>query len=186
MSVVQNLAFYFLPILLAISYFSTGLSNSRGGVPLKPGTPMKSAIIFSLVSVMMLLAGYYAAGISIGWVKEYDRLVAFIMLMFIGSRIAYQGIRKRTNLRIFDVEQFPVVVALSLALAVDILFAGVAIQFLEIDIFRFTGLLALMVWILSFSGLLYGNQFREGVGRSLEIFAGVGLMILAVVIYLGL
>jgi putative Mn2+ efflux pump MntP len=185
MNVLQNLSFYFLPFLLAIIYFSTGLSNSRGGVALKPGTPMKTSVVFTMVSVLMLLTGYFAAGLVIKW-WENGELVAFVMLMFVGFRIAYQGIRKRTNLRIFDVEQFPVVVALSLALAIDILFAGVALRFLQFDIFRFAGLMALMVWILSFSGLLYGNQFRVGVGRWLEIIAGAGIMILAVAIYLGL
>lgn len=186
MNILQDLSFYFLPFFLAISYFSTGLSNSRGGVPLKPGTPMKTSIVFTLVSVLMLLIGYFAAGVASRWVEESGGLVAFVMLMFVGFRIAYQGIRKRTHLRIFDIEQFPVVMALSLALAVDILFAGVAIRFLEFKIYRFAGLMALMVWVLSFSGLLYGNQFREGAGRWMEIFAGAGLMILTVLLYLGL
>jgi manganese efflux pump family protein len=186
MNILQNLSFFFLPLLLALSYFSTGLSNSRGGVPLKPGTPMKISIVFTIVSVIMLMIGYFAGGVASRWVEETGGLFAFVMLMFVGFRIAYQGIRKRTDQRIFDVEQFPVVIALSLALAVDILFAGIAIRFLQFNIYRFAGFMALMVWTLSFSGLLYGNQFKVGVGRWLEIFAGAGLIILAVAIYLGL
>ncbi len=185
MTVADAFIFYTVPVFLAINYFSHGLRNSRGGRPLKSGTPLKAAIMFAIIAFLMMLAGYSAAGIMEKYMNGRGEWIPFIMFMFIGFRLTMQGIRRKSGFRIFDIEQNSVIFAMSIALGINNLFAGVAIGFMAFTHAGFAGFLAVLVLIMSFSGLMYGNQFREGFGRKMEIASGTGLMIMALVVFWG-
>jgi manganese efflux pump family protein len=179
MNYFQTLLIYLFPMLLAMSYFPVGLNNSRGGKPLKPGTPMKISIVFALTAFLMLLAGYYIAGLLRGRMEGYGHWAAFMLILFIGVRIIMPAFRKKSGTMVFDIEQFGVIFPLALALSFNPFFAGVALQFLALPIMIFAILLFAMVWLFSFSGLMYGNQFSEAFGVRLEIITGAGFILLA-------
>lgn len=184
MNVSDALSFYLVPAFLALNYFSHGLRNSRGGKPLKSGTPLKAAIMFAVIASLMVLAGYYAAGTMEKFIDGTGEWVPFVMFMFVGFRLTLQGLRKKAGFRVFDIEQNSVIFAMSIALGINNLFAGVALRFMTFSYIGFSVLLAVMVLVMTFSGLMYGNQFREGFGRKMEIASGAGLMIMAIVVFL--
>jgi manganese efflux pump family protein len=179
MSIFNSLMIYLFPLLLAMTYFPVGLSNSRGGKPLKTGTPMKISVIFALTALLMLLAGYYVAGLLQGRMEGYSHWAAFILILFIGVRILIPAFKRRPGAMIYDIEHFAIIFPLSLALSFNAFFAGVAIRFLLLPVMAFSFLLLAMVWLFSFSGLLYGNQFSEKFGVRLEILTGAAFILLA-------
>jgi len=180
MSVLNDLMIYLLPLFLAMGYFSVSLSNSRGGQTLKPGTPMKASVIFALSSFLLLLAGFYAAGLLDKYHDDGETWVSPAMLVLIAVRVIFNGWRKKSDVRVFDIEQVSVIFAMAIALGINNIFAGVALRFMNFAFSRVGLILALMVWLFSFSGLLYGNQFKAGFGRIVEMVAGIGLLVLAV------
>jgi putative Mn2+ efflux pump MntP len=183
MRVLNDLVIYLLPLFLAMSYFSVSLSNSRGGKALKAGTPMKASVIFAFSSFLLLLAGFFSASLLDKYSGNGGMWISLSLLVLIAVRVIFSVLKKKADVRVFDIEQVSVIFAMALALGINILFAGVAIRFMGIPIFRSGLILALMVWLLSFSGLLYGNQFKGGFGRIVEMLAGVGIIVLAVAVY---
>jgi manganese efflux pump family protein len=179
MNYFQILLIYLFPMLLAMSYFPVGLSNSRGGKPLKAGTPMKISVIFALTAFLMLLGGYYVSGLIQGRLEGYSHWAAFMLILFIGVRIIMPAVRKKPGTMIFDLEQFAIIFPLALALSFNSFFAGVALRFLTLPVMVFAFLLLAMVWLFSFSGLLYGNQFSEKFGVRMEILNGAAFILLA-------
>lgn len=182
---VHSMAVYLITFVLGLTYFSSGLSNSRGGAPLKAGTPMKAAIAFSVLAFALFAAGYYSAGLMTGRLVDSGSWVSFIMLMFVGFRITLKAVRQKGVFKIFEIEHASVIFALSIALGMNSVFIGVAFRFLGYPFSVAALMLTLMVWLLSFSGLLYGNHFKPGTGRMLEIGGGVVIMVLAIMLYLG-
>jgi putative Mn2+ efflux pump MntP len=183
---VHSMAVYLITFVLGLTYFSSGLSNSRGGVPLKAGTPMKAAIAFAVFAFGLFAAGYFSAGLMTGRAADSGAWVSFIMLMFVGFRITLKAVRQKGVFKIFEIELPSVIFALAIALGINSLFVGVAVRFLGYPFGIASSMLALMVWLLSFSGLLYGNMFKPGTGRMLEIGGGVVMMLLAIMLYLGI
>jgi manganese efflux pump family protein len=181
MSFLQILLVYLFLLCLSLSYFPVGLNNSRGGKKLKAGTPMKTSLWFSLTALGMLMAGYYLAGMMEGRMEGYAHWASFLLIIFIGSRIIMQGIRKRSSTMVFDIEEFSVMFPLALIMSFNPLFAGVALRFMVLPFSVLAGLFALMVWLFSFTGLLYGNHFSVAFSHRMEILSGTAIIFLALV-----
>ncbi|TVQ17062.1 MAG: hypothetical protein EA361_03065 [Bacteroidetes bacterium] len=176
MSAIVNMYVFILPLLLAMSYFSISLSNARFGPGIKPGTPLKTAVIFSLLAAVLFVGGYYSAGVLARRSEGGGEWVVLIMLMITGLRMIIHAWKKKADEKVYDINLLPVIFAMAFALGMNMLFAGVAVRFMELSLARFAWTLALMVLFISFSGLLYGLQFRESFGRTMEFVGGIGLL----------
>ncbi len=176
MSSIISMYVTILPLLLAMSYFSISLSNARGGEGIKPGTPLKAALIFALLAGGLFVAGYHAAGVLARRSEGTGEWVVLVMLMITGVRMIIHAWKKKAEDKVYDINLLPVIFALALALGMNMLFAGVAVRFMDLSVTRFAWTLSLMVLFLSFSGLLFGLQFKESFGRAMEFIAGTGLL----------
>lgn len=183
MTTIINMYVIILPLLLAMSYFSISLSNARGGEGIKPGTPLKAAIIFAVLAGVLFVAGYYSAGILARRSEGTGEWVVLVMLMITGVRMIIHAWKKKAEEKVYDINLLPVIFALALALGMNMLFAGVAVRFMDLSMARFAGTLVLMVLFLSFSGLLFGLQFKESFGRAMEFVAGAGLLAAGILFY---
>ncbi|MFW5726140.1 MAG: manganese efflux pump, partial [Bacteroidota bacterium] len=123
---------YLFPFVIAAGYFSVCLSNTRSGKPLKSGISLKAALLFGASASAMLLAGYYAAGLLENRVEDAEKWVVMVMLLLIGYRMIMHGWRKRASVKVFDINLTSVILAMSFALGINGLFAGVALNFLDI------------------------------------------------------
>ncbi len=182
MTAIINMYVTLLPLLLAMSYFSISLSNARGGETIKPGTPLKTAIIFALLAGGLFAGGYYAAGVLARRSEGGGEWVVLVMLLITGVRMIIHAWKKKADEKVYDINLLPVIFAMALALGMNMLFVGVAVRFMDLSMARFAWTLVLMVLFISFSGLLYGLQFKEGFGRAMEFIGGTGL-VLAGILY---
>lgn len=186
MTIVFNLLVYVLPFFLAMSYFSISLSNARLGDGVKPGTPLKAALIFSLLAGALFTGGYFVAGALARRTEGSGQWVVLIMLAITGIRMLIHAWKKKADDKVYDINLMPVIFALAFALGINMLFAGVAVRFMDLSMARFVWTLSLMVLFLSFSGLMFGLQFRESFGRAMELIAGAGIAAAGVWYYFAL
>ena len=173
MSIFNAIFYFFLPLMLSMVHFSVCTSNGAGESAVKRGTPMKAALIFAISSFLLLWAGYYIVSLVEGRVAYTANAVAFFFLAIIGFRMVFHGWQKKAQKKIFNINEVPVIFALALALGMNILFMGVALYFLEVRTMRFSLILAFVILLVSFSGLLFGNQFSEKTGWKLELTGGI-------------
>ncbi|TVQ94704.1 MAG: hypothetical protein EA393_00550 [Bacteroidetes bacterium] len=173
MSLESLILFVILPLVLSMLHFSVSVSNGIGKEALKPGTPLKTSLIFAISTILLLWLGYVVAGMVKGRIEFRDEAVAFIFLAFIGFRMILHAWQKKAQKKIFDINEIPVIFALALVLGINMLFTGVAVRFLDIPAMRFFLIQGAMVLFLSFSGLLYANQFGDKLGWKLELISGI-------------
>lgn len=186
MNQIQSFYFYLIPFFLALGYFSSALSNSRGGVKLKAGVPMKVSLLFSIMGFLMLLAGSFLSGLFSGYLKGAETLTVLVFLVFLSVRLIISGWRNQPSMRVFDIESMPMAAGMSVALGVNALFGGVAVRYIGLPDLKVAGVFAIMVWFISFGGLLNGNSFSENFGRITDVLAGTGLLIVALVYFFAL
>lgn len=183
MNQIQYFYFYLIPFFLALGYFSSALSNSRGGEKLKAGIPMKVSLLFSIMGFLMLLAGSFLSGLFSGYLQGAENLTVLVFLVFISVRLIISGWRNRPAMRVFDIESMPMAAGMSVALGVNALFGGVAIRYLGLPDMKVAGVFAVLVWFISFGGLLNGNSFSESFGRITDVLAGIGLFVVVLVYF---
>jgi putative Mn2+ efflux pump MntP len=169
----NTIIYVLLPLAFAMSYFSIGQSNAVAGTGIKPGTSMKASLIFSLMAFLMTILGFNAGSLLSGYLPGDPSWIALAILFFTGFRSIGHGWKKRAWFKIFNVNLIWVIFALGTALGVNLFFAGAALDlFQEIHMMRFSITVALTSGILAFSGLVYGQHFKDGFGWRAEIAGG--------------
>jgi manganese efflux pump family protein len=171
---LKTTVFYFLlPLMLSMVHFSVSASNGIGEGAVKRGTPLKAALIFAISTFILTWIGYYLASLLMNRFDYKPESIAFVFFAIIGFRMILHAWQKKASKKIFDINEVPVIFALALALGMNMLFMGIAVAFLQLNAMQFTLILALTVLFLSFSGLIFGNQFGDKLGWKLELAAGI-------------
>ncbi len=173
MSLYATIFYFLLPLMLSMVHFSVSASNGIGEGAVKRGTPMKAALIFAISTFILTWIGYYLASLLINRFDYKPESIAFVFFAITGFRMILHAWQKKASKKIFDINEVPVIFALALALGMNMLFMGIAIRFLELHAIRFTVILAITVLFLSFSGLIFGNQFGDKLGWKLELTGGI-------------
>ena len=173
MTFYSTIFYLLLPLMLSMVHFSVSTSNGIGEGAVKRGTPMKAALIFAISTFILTWIGYYLASLLINRFDYKSESIAFLFFAITGFRMILHAWQKKASKKIFDINEIPVIYALALALGMNMLFMGIAVRFLELNAIRFTVTLSLTVLFLSFSGLIFGNQFGDKLGWKLELIAGV-------------
>jgi len=144
---------------------------------------MRVSLLFAVIGFFMLLAGSYLSGLFSSYLKGAENLTVLVFLVFISLRLIINGWRNQSALRVFDIESTPMAIGMSVALGVNALFAGVAIRYIGLPDLKVAGIFALIVWFISFGGLLNGNSFSGRFGQVTDILAGFGLLVVSLVFY---
>ena len=186
MTLHQSIIFILLPLAFAMSYFSIGLSNSKAGVRIRPGTSLKASIIFMFVTFILAVSGHYAGGMLFKYIVGDPGWVAFGLFIFTGFRIVSHGWKKKAWFRLFEVNKTSVILALAVALGINILFGTMALHlFQQTHMIIFSGAVAFASGLLAFSGLVYGLHFQDDFGWKAEIVGGIIIWTGAVWLLLG-
>ena len=176
MALYATIFYFLLPLMLSMVHFSVSASNGIGEGVVKRGTPMKAALIFAISTFILTWIGYYLASLLINRFDYKPESIAFLFFAITGFRMILHAWQKIASKKIFDINEIPVIFALALALGMNILFMGIAVRFLELNAMRYSVTIALSVLLLSFSGLIFGNQFGDNLGWKLELIAGIFLL----------
>ena len=144
---------------------------------------MKASVLFALVGVLLFALGLYLAGLLEKRFYSNGGWIILILLIFVGIRMVLGAIIRKPYTITFDINQLSVLLPLSIARGINLIFAGLGIGFSDIPAVRFMVILAIMIWLLSFSGLLYGKQFGENTGKVAETIAGIVLTVVAAINY---
>jgi len=168
-----------LPVFLGMQYFHYAVNNARGGERPKAGTFMKGAVMFSLIGILLLLAGYFFSTLIARYISGREVLFGLVLMALIGFRILLAAYRNSALVRIYNIESSSVLLALAVALGINQLFAGVVMYFLSISLSGSIITLGISIWLFSFSGFVNANHFKPNQGKAVELVSGGMILLLA-------
>lgn len=177
---MNTLILFIIAMGLSMDCFSVSISNSSVSGEVKPGIPLKTALLFSLSHIMLVWLGYWVGGLITGLLQGYQLWVAFFILTSIGAKMILEAYRKRPEAKVFDINNITVVLGLSLATGMDALLAGVVVGILAGPVWLATGLIALTVFIFTLSGLAGGASLGISFARRTAIFGGAFMLVAAI------
>ena len=102
--------------------------------------------------------GLYTGAHILDLISEFDHWLAFILITFIGSRMIYEVIKKKSD-NIIGSYTIKILLLLSVATSIDALAIGLSLSILNISIITPAIVTGIVTFILSFGWVYLGGKF---------------------------
>ena len=170
---------------------SVGLAMDAFAVSVCKGLNMKR-INYRHGFIIALFFGIFQAGMPvIGWllgvqfqqyINEFDHWIAFVLLGFIGGKMIYEAVKGdddegASSDGSLDIKELFV---LSVATSIDALAVGVTFAFLDVNIWLSVSCIGIITLLLSFIGIIIGNNFGAKYKSRAELAGGIILVLIGV------
>ena len=175
--------------LLTPALIGIGLSMDCFAVSLAIGTTTKTRLMYA-ATIIALCFGVFQAGMTvIGWVagislfgfiSAYDHWVAFILLAMVGGKMIWEGVKGDGDDAPVEVIHLVPLMVLSLATSIDALAVGVSFGVLQTAVLVPALIIGLVCFIISFAGVMLGEQLETILGNKMEIFGGLILILIGI------
>jgi manganese efflux pump family protein len=172
------------PVLIGI-----GLSMDCFAVSLAIGSMTTSglkraaaiiAICFGMFQAGMTVLGWFAGISVITLISAYDHWVAFVLLLAVGGKMIWEGIRGEEEQVHADVIRVIPLIALSLATSIDALAVGVSFGVLRDPLLMPALIIGIVCCSISFAGVILGERLENLLGNRMEILGGLILILIGV------
>lgn len=192
--------------LVSVLLTSFALSMDAFAVSITKGMTMKNitkkiafkiAFFFGLFQGGMPLIGWLL-GISFEkYIKTFDHWIALILLAFLGIKMIYESIKENKkdevamdleinglsqNTSTVDIKTKDLLV-LSVATSIDALAVGVSFAFLNISIIEVVTSIAIITFLVCFTGVLIGKKIGPILKNYAEIIGGIILIFIGLNIF---
>lgn len=123
------------------------------------------------------------------YITSFDHWIAFILLLIIGGKMAYEAIFGKEEADSCDTNaqnrlNYKELFTMAVATSIDALAVGVTFAFLNINIWAAISIIGITTFVLSFIGVVIGNKFGSIYKRKAEIAGGVVLILIGLKILL--
>ncbi len=168
-------------LAVGLAMDATAVSAARGfAVPaLRPAHFAKVALYFGGAQALMPLIGYLVGERFGRYVEAWDHWIAFALLAGLGLKMLHEA--RSAGTEEIDVEHAfggKVMLLLAIATSIDALAAGLTLPLLGAPIVASLTTIGLTTAVLSAVGLYLGRRFGAALGRRLDAFGGVVLILL--------
>jgi len=174
---MQILTLLFTGIGLSID--SLVASLTAGAVTKRIGilTMLKVAFVFAIFQGGMPIFGWLLGSSFKNIIENFDHWVAFILLLGIGGKMIYEGIRQNDKDRVgFNFSSNLFLMCVGLATSIDALIVGIGFGLLSVNIWIAISIIGITTFIFSLSGILLGKKLGNSLNKSIEIFGGIILI----------
>ncbi|MBR0276863.1 MAG: manganese efflux pump [Clostridia bacterium] len=179
------LAVIFLGIGLSMDAFAVSISSGMLIRNPKISTALKIGFCFGFFQAFMPVIGWLAAGNFTDFISGYDRLIALVLLSFIGCKMIYEGVFKSEDEFDKDISNNLSLLILGIATSIDALMVGVTFtgRYFGIEILTPALIIGITTFLMSFSGVFFGKKFGSMFGHKSVIAGGIILIIIGIKIF---
>jgi putative Mn2+ efflux pump MntP len=141
------------------------------------------AFHFGLFQFLMPVIGYLAGMSVVGYIKGYDRWLAFVLLGYIGGKMVCEGIRgeREEGNDGKDPTRGMSLVVLSVATSIDALAVGISLGVLHNEGIVYPGIvIGIVACTFTAAGLHLGKRLGAAFGKRMEVVGGLVLVAIGV------
>jgi putative Mn2+ efflux pump MntP len=166
----------FIALGLAMDAFAAAIAN---GMVLEENlirSAFRIALFFGLFQAVMPVLGWLVAFKVHDIISQVDHWIAFVLLVFVGSRMILDSLRKRHVERGKMHLGTGLLLMLSIATSIDAFAVGITFAFLDINILIPVCIIGLVTFILSLFGFLIAKNIGRIGGNYMGIVGGMILI----------
>jgi putative Mn2+ efflux pump MntP len=144
---------------------------------------IKAGLFFGIFQAIMPLIGYLGGVGLKSYLAGFDSLIAFILLLLIGSKMIYEALNENVEDEITMISN-KILLTLAIATSIDAMAAGFTLHLFNLNPFMSIALIGIITFIFSILGVYLGTQGGAKYESKAEIFGGITLILIGVKILL--
>ncbi len=169
-----------LLLAFGMSMDAFAASIGKGATLHKPkfSDALRTGLIFGVIETLTPLIGWGLGMLASQFVLEWNHWIAFLLLVFLGSRMVLEGIRCQPDEESAPLRRhgFWLLVTTAIATSLDAMAVGVGLAFLQVNIITTALAIGCATLIMSTLGMMIGKFIGPLLGKRAEILGGVVLI----------
>ena len=138
---------------------------------------LKIALYLAFFQGLMPIIGWFLGSYFHSYIKHLDHWIAFILLLFLGSKMIFEGIKGESSKPINPLKN-KTLISMGLATSIDALVIGLSFSLLDQAIWFPSLIIALITFVVSLSGIYFGIKISAKIKFKPEILGGIILIAL--------
>lgn len=183
--------FFFNSILLgvglAMDAFSVSLANGLNEPEMKRTKICGIAGVFAFFQALMPMTGWICVHTVVQYFKAFEKWIpwiALILLLFIGGKMVYEGIRSKGNEEEKTGVGFAALLLQGVATSIDALSVGFTIcEYRFLMALSSSLMIAVVTFAICVAGLVIGKKFGTRLSGKATILGGVILILIGIEIF---
>ncbi|MEX0996307.1 MAG: manganese efflux pump [Flavobacteriaceae bacterium] len=173
-------------ILLGIVIASNNLTFAFGLGALGTGKyHLRIVLIFTLVEFTIPLIGLFVGRFVSSFVESYAALIGSILLIGLGIYTIYTSFKnkKKKEKSIAYITSIKGLLLIALGLSLDNLLVGFSLGLGDVNPLELAFFIAFFSMLFTFIGLKTGKYIKNTLGKYVQLFAGILLILLGIINY---
>jgi putative Mn2+ efflux pump MntP len=171
--------------LLSLTLIGVGLSIDSLAASITTGACSKQIKLKHVLKVAAFMAFFQGTMPLIGWligssfkriIEDYDHWVAFILLLGIGGKLIYDGIKNSNEEVNTNPTKNMLLAGMALATSIDAMILGIGFGLIEINIWLAMLIIGSTTLLFSSVGVFVGDKLGNKINKGIEIFGGLVLI----------
>lgn len=174
---------------LAMDAFSVSVSDAIRNPSMKKSRMCAIALVYAFFQFLMPMIGYVCVEFICSIFTVFQRFVpwiALVLLLYLGGKMIFEAISKKDDDEKSEyVQKKRTIFVQGIATSIDALSVGFTLSsFSALKAFCASVIIALVTFLICFSGLLLGKKVGERLSGRAEIVGGAILVIIGLEIFL--
>lgn len=143
------------------------------------------AVCFGVFQALMPTLGFYLGSAFSEYIKEFDHIIALVLLSFIGAKMIIDTFRQDSDNECGQKITLPVILVQGIATSIDALAVGISFAALQsISIFTAAVLIGSTTFVLCIIALIIGKRFGMLLNNKAQLVGGLILIAIGVKIFI--
>lgn len=168
-----------LILAVALSMDAFAVSIGLGAKKYIPGLALKAGFFFGIFQALMPFIGYLGGKGVLGWIDAYAHWIAFGLLVLIGAKMIYEGVKEGIEEDISVITN-KMMLILSIATSIDAMAAGFSLTLLDANPYIACLVIGVTTFAFSMVGVFIGKKSGTMLEGKAEIFGGTVLIMLGI------
>ena len=165
---------------LAMDASAVSLVAAASGFAKDSRSIFRLAFHFGLFQFLMPVFGWLLGVSFVSYFSAVDHWIAFGLLSFVGGRMILSGLNPNMESYTNDPSRGLTLVMLSVATSIDALAIGLSLAMLDVNIWYPSVIIGVVTASLAFFSIMIGKKIGPLIGKRMEIFGGVVLIIIGI------
>ena len=131
---------------------------------------------FGLFQFLMPIAGWLGGMTVADYIAGFDHWIAFALLLYVGGKMIHESFRCEEQVHPNDPTKGLTLLMLSVATSIDALAVGLSLAFLKTPILYPSMIIGVVAFIMTASGMLFGEKLGKICGKRVEVIGGIILI----------
>lgn len=168
---------FVLAIGLSMDSFAVAISCGLAEQKVKFGHAVKISLAFACFQGILPLLGWLMGTELKVFVEQFDHLIAFSLLAYLGGKMIYESFNTSTEDKATNIYSFRHIMTLSIATSIDALVVGFSYAMAESGtIFGGVAIIGAVTFFFSMLGIRIGKDVGNKVGHKVELLGGIILL----------